>query len=121
MSSFFLGLIFFLPFVVPLPVQGSSVYIENKAETRVSGGENSSVHSLIETTVNGETTKIESTSPGKLKLEFKKVGDASPTVTIYKEDSQATPQETTFPKTFLNFFREFFFKITRLFSLRLPS
>ena len=90
MKKFFV-LIFLFVFSFPGQVLASTA--KSVVETQVEAGE-AQIYQSVETTVNGETVKKESTQPGKLELEMKKTGEAEPTVSF--------SQETVTPSPFLS-------------------
>lgn len=122
-----------------LPGQSLASSATAITESQVKVGEGKAqVYQSVETTVNGQTVKKESTQPGKLELEMRKVGEGSPTVTFSQEtqeemittpsqeptvrDSSAIPEGEneegaiqTILLTIQNFFRGFFERLLGIF------
>lgn len=102
-----------------LPGQSLASSAKAVAESEVQAGE-AQVYQSVETTVNGQTVKKESTQPGKLELEMKSGGGASPTTTFSQEsqESAVSLQDTVTPsptpdvgspstlQRFVDFFRQ---------------
>lgn len=80
----------FLLLVLAFPDQSLGSSATAVAETEVEAGQNTQVYQSVETTVNGQTVKKESTQPGKLELEMRKVGDEEATVSFSQEPATST-------------------------------
>lgn len=55
------------------------------------------VYQYVETTVDGQTVKKESSQPGKLELKMEKTGQNEPTVTFSQESGQIVTSPTPQP------------------------
>ena len=58
------------------------------AETQVETTGETQIYQSVETTVNGQTVKKESSQPGKLELKMEKTGEGEPTVTFSQESQE---------------------------------
>lgn len=106
--------------VIPTIVisNSSSSYIYSEAKTEVSG-ENATAETKIETTVNGQTTKVESNQPGEVKLEVKNgvakiETNPSVTPTVVMTD---LPEKTN-KNQIISFLENFFSRFLRFFHFR---
>lgn len=89
-------------------------------ETEVEAG-SGQVYQYVETTVNGQTIRKESTQPGKLELEMEKVGESEPTVTFSQETISPSPTPTlkaeespqSLITRIINFLKKLFCRLSR--------
>jgi hypothetical protein len=94
MKNFFLFLIlFFLTFSLPKTLLASSA--TSVVETKVEG--EAKVYQSVETTIDGETVRKESSLPGKMELKMEKTGEGKPTVS-FSQSSQNLPSLETTPQ-----------------------
>ena len=66
-------------------------------ETQVEG-DNVQVHQVVETTVDGQTVRKESTQPGKLELEMKKTGEEDEATVSFSQETVSPVSVTPIPK-----------------------
>lgn len=79
----------FLLLILAFPDLSLASSATSVVETQVEG--EAQVYSSIETTVDGQTVKKESTQPGKLELKVEKTGESEPTVTFNQEETSPSP------------------------------
>ena len=109
----------FLLFVIlSFPDQALASSAKSVVETQVEG-DDVQVHQVVETTVNGQTVRKESTQPGKLELEIKKEGENEPTVTFSQEEVSEKPP-VSFISQIVDFFRKLFSDLMLRFTQHQP-
>ncbi len=86
------------PFFLPKTSLASSA--ASVTETRVGGGE-AKVYQSVETTIDGETVKKESSLPGKMELKMEKTGEGKPTITFLQSPKNLPSEITPTPKKIL--------------------
>lgn len=101
-------------------------FSKSVTETYIEEG-SGEVYQYVETTIDGQTVRKESTQPGKLELEMKKTGESEPIVTFSQEEisslqpTEVSELEREMPDSFvakiIEFFRKLFSSLTRLTGL----
>ncbi|PJE67530.1 hypothetical protein COU95_01880 [Candidatus Shapirobacteria bacterium CG10_big_fil_rev_8_21_14_0_10_40_9] len=102
----------------PVPERYRASSARSVVETQVEGDQ-VEVYQSVETTVDGETIKKESTQPGKLELEIKKEGENEPTVTFSQEEVSEKPP-VSFISQIVDFFRKLFSDLMLRFTQHQP-
>lgn len=86
MKKFAIPILALLFLALPNQSWASSATAISESQVEVGEGQ-SQVYQSVETTVNGQTVKKESTQPGKLELKMEQTGEGSPTVTFSQEEA----------------------------------
>jgi len=102
----------------PVPERYRASSARSVVATQVEGDQ-VEVYQSVETTVDGETIKKESTQPGKLELEIKKEGENEPTVTFSQEEVSEKPP-VSFISQIVDFFRKLFSDLMLRFTQHQP-